>query len=81
MLTFDIKCTRQSDAVSTPSTTMGEEVIRLGRTRGLIRVGEVVPTTDQACASSAVVVLCAIVNMSRMSTQLGFLTAEKSGSS
>lgn len=45
---FDIESTREGDAVGTPATTMRQEVVSLGSTRGDVWASEVITAADQA---------------------------------
>jgi len=45
--TFDVEGTREGDAIATPASTVGGEILGLGSTRGTIREGKVVATANQ----------------------------------
>jgi len=45
--TFEVKGTWESDAVVTPTSTVGSEVVGLSSTSGLIGESKVVATTDE----------------------------------
>lgn len=53
---FDIQHSWQGNAVSGPTATVGEEVVRLRGAGAGIRVGEMISTADQACGGCATVV-------------------------
>jgi len=45
--TFDVEGTREGDAIATPASTVGGEILGLSSTRGSIREGKVVAATNQ----------------------------------
>jgi hypothetical protein len=51
--TFDVEGTREGDAVALPASTVGGEKLCLSGTRGLVRNGEVVGTSNETSVGGA----------------------------
>ena len=51
--TFNVKGTREGFAITSPTATIGGEVVGLGGTSGLIGTSEVVAATDEASFGGA----------------------------